>query len=447
MRAIGAIVALLLVCGTVPADEVAVTVYNGDLGVVSENRQLEFQESVGRLAFRDVPARIDAASVRFGILDTRQNVTILEQNYAYDLVKPEQLYQKYLDHDIELVDKEGRLYAGKLLAYGGGAVTLHEAGGRVKVVQLSNVTEVNFPSLPEGLITRPTLFWLYQSDFQGSVNCNVSYQTTGLDWAAEYVGVLAPDEKQLHLSGWGSINNRCGKTFKDATLKLVAGDIGRATPPPRRMAKSADMEMMAGAGFEEKEFFEYHLYTLPRKATLADNEIKQISLFEPAETPVEKIFVYRPERNPRNVEVALKFTNSASAGLGMPLPEGRVRIFKADDDGSLILLGEDRIQHTPKDEELKLRVGYAFDVVAEERLMDQNRITRQVEERQYEMELRNRKDEPVTIKVEKKLYGDWDVLEASHQYERKDASTLIFDVLVGAGETVIIRLKVRFNYQ
>jgi len=429
------------------ADEIAVTVYNSNLGVVSETRSLQFNKGVHQLAFRDVPSLIDASSVRFDLVGTGHNVAILEQNYAFDLVSPEQLYSKYVDNEIELIDKEGKLYTGTLLAYNSGAVTLREKSGRIKIVQMANVTEVIFPSLPEGLITRPTLFWRYTSDYEGQLDCKVGYQTSGMNWTAEYVGELSSDEKKLDLSGWASINNTSGKTYKDATLKLVAGDIHRVLPePPRGLMKTFAMAgEAAGKGFEEKAFFEYHLYTLPRKATLANKEIKQISLFEPAETDVEKVFIYKPERNPKNVEVAIKFQNSVKTGLGLPLPAGRVRLFKADDDGSLILLGEDRIEHTPKDEELTIKVGYAFDIAAEERLMNQTRISKQVEERDYEIELRNRKEQAVTIEVEKKLFGFWEIVESNFSYTKKDANTLLFEIPVGAGETVVLKYKVRFT--
>ncbi len=178
-----------------------------------------------------------------------------------------------------------------------------------------------------------------------------------------------PTKRALDLSGWASIDNTSGKTFKDATLKLIAGDIHRAEiliRGGRGYEQKLSMADMGSAGFEEKAFFEYHLYTLPRKATIADKETKQISLFEPASTGVEKIYVFRPEKDAKKVEVDIKFTNSKETGLGMPLPAGRVRMFKADDDGSMILLGEDMIDHTPKNEEVKMRVGYAFDIVAED---------------------------------------------------------------------------------
>ena len=447
MRFKAVILALLILPATLMADDLAVTVYNNNLGVVNETRSLEFKKGINRLEFKDVPSAIDASSVRFDIVGGG-DVTILEQNYAYDLVSPDQLYKKYVDREIELIDKDGRLYAGMLLAANAGAVTLKEISGRVKVILLENITEVNFPELPEGLITRPTLFWRYNSGIDGKRDAIVSYQTASMSWSAEYVGFLDSEEKTLGLSGWASITNNSGKTYKDATLRLVAGDIHRAQQPSFRGGRS-DMMMeaksLSTAGFEEKAFFEYHLYTLPRKATLANREEKQISLFEPAETGVKKQYTYNPDRDNDRVSVKIVFTNSKQAGLGQPLPAGRVRLFKADDDGTLILLGEDFVEHTPSDEEVKLTVGKAFDIVAEQRLMDQQRISQRVEEQSWEVELRNRKDEAITVKVEKNLWGDWTLLNSSLTGTKKDVNTLLFDVPVPAQDTTVLSFRVRIN--
>jgi hypothetical protein len=430
------------------ATDVAVTVYNNNLGVISETRSLDITKGTNRLAFTDVPALIDAASVRVELPNSKNRLTILEQNYAYDLVSPEQMYQKYIDEQIEIVDEDGNLYTGKLLAYNSGAITLLDASGKVKIVSASKVTEVNFPALPEGLITRPTLFWLYNSNADGKLDLRVGYQTGGMSWNAEYVGVLNENETSLGLSGWSSINNQSGKRYENATLKLIAGDISRATQREPRYERKMTLSAMAPdeAGFEEKQFFEYHMYTLPRKATVADKEIKQISLFDPATASVKKAYVYKPEENAKQVAVAVKFKNSQQTGLGMPLPAGRVRLFKADTDGSMVLLGEDLISHTPKDEEVDLKVGYAFDIAAAERLMTQTRISDRVEEREYEVEFRNHKKEAVTISVEKKLWGTFEVLQADFQYKKKDANTLTFDVSVGADQSVVVKYKVRFTY-
>jgi len=438
--------ALLIIPAMLWAEDISVTVYNSNLGVISEKRTLKFEKGIGSLAFRDVPALIDANSVGFTVEGNR-NISILEQNYAYDLVSPDKMYQKYIDKDIELIDKEGKLYSGTLLAYSGGAVTIKEKSGRIKIVLLANVSEVNFPNLPDGLITQPTLFWKYSSDFSGDVNCEVGYSTSGIGWSAEYVGLLDPNETQLDLSGWAAIENNSGKTYADATLKLVAGDIHRAQPQGypvadgyvRTMAKAEE------GGFQEKAFFEYHLYTLPRKATVADREIKQISLFEPAVAKVSKIFRYRPEYSAKAVEVAIRFNNSKTTGLGMPIPAGRVRIFKADDDGSRILLGEDWIEHTPKDEEMTLVVGNAFDIAAESRTMNQTRVTQYIEDQELEIELRNRKETPVTIEVSKKLYGFWEILDSNFEYKKKDANTIEFKIPVNANQTVVVKYKVRYT--
>lgn len=449
MRFLLSLTVLALCAVMAQAADVAVTVYNNNLGVISETRSLDIKKGTNRIAFTDVPALIDAASVRVELPNGKSRLTILEQNYAYDLVSPEQMYQKYIDEQIEIVDENGKLYTGKLLAYNGGAITLLDPSGKVKIVSASKVTEVNFPALPEGLITRPTLFWLYNSNADGKLDLRVGYQTSGMSWNAEYVGVLNESETSLGLSGWSSINNQSGKTYENATLKLIAGDISRATQREPRYERKMTLSAMAlddEAGFEEKQFFEYHMYTLPRKATVADKEIKQISLFDPATASVRKAYVYKPEQNQKQVAVAVKFKNSQQTGLGMPLPAGRVRLFKADTDGSMVLLGEDLISHTPKDEDVDLKVGYAFDIAAEERLMTQTRISDRVEEREYEVEFRNHKKEAVTISVEKKLWGSFEVLQANFQYKKKDANTLLFDVAVGADQTVVVKYKVRFTY-
>ena len=447
MNTIKFLAAMLILPTVLFAEDISVTVYNSNLGVISETRKLKFDKGTGSLAFRDVPAYIDANSVGFTVRGDR-NISILEQNYAFDLVSPDKMYQKYIDKEIELIDKEGKLYSGTLLAHSGGAVTIQEKSGRIKIVLLSHVVEINFPSLPDGLITRPTLFWKYSSDFSGEVDCEVGYQTGGLSWSAEYVGLLDAKEKQLDLSGWAAINNTSGKTYTEAKLKLVAGDIHRARQPRSRefdyMAKGI---ATAEEGFQEKAFFEYHLYTLPRAATMADKEIKQISLFEPATAKVNKIFRYQPDIHAMAVQVAIRFTNSQATGLGMPLPAGRVRIFKADDDGSRILLGEDWIKHTPKDEELTIVVGNAFDIAAEERTMNQVRVSQKIEDRDMEIELRNRKDTPITVEVSKNLYGFWEILSTNFEYKKKDANTVEFQIPVGANQTAVVKYKVRYTYR
>ena len=449
MRKAVVLLVVVLLGSTISAADIAVTVYNDNLGVVNEIRSLDFKSGIGQLSFTDVPALIDASSVRFDLVGGGKSVTILEQNYAYDLVGPEQMYAKYIDKQIEMTDEKGNIYKGTLLSYSGGSAIIREESGRVKIVSLGKITEVNFPVLPEGLITRPTLLWKYNSSTSGKQNCNVSYQTSGMSWTAEYVGVLNPTENQIGLSGWSSITNNSGKTYENAKLKLIAGTINRAQRP-MMYAKGRTTEMFAdglaaSAPFEEKAFFEYHMYTLPRNATLADKEQKQISLFDPAKGAVAKEFLYRPSADAKAVKVMVKLKNSKESGLGMPLPAGRVRMFKADTDGMLVLLGEDQIEHTPKDDSLKVDIGTAFDITAEEKTMNITRVSNNVEERDFEIELRNRKSEGVTVRVEKDLWSYWEVLSSSLPWKKQDAQLVSVSVPIKANEVVTLKMKVRFT--
>ena len=182
-------------------DDVSVTVYNSNLGVIFETRELGFLKGSGRLSFVDVPSKIDATSVGFELVDKNKSAVILEQNYAYDLVSPEKIYARYIDQNIDLFDKEGNIFSGTLVSYAGGAFVLKDESGKIQIVRTEQIVNSNFPKLPEGLITRPTLFWLYHSDFSGKADCRVSYQTAGMNWSAEYVGILSEDENSLDLTG------------------------------------------------------------------------------------------------------------------------------------------------------------------------------------------------------------------------------------------------------
>jgi hypothetical protein len=272
--------------------------------------------------------------------------------------------------------------------------------------------------------------------------------TRGMNWHAEYVGVVSDDEKMLDLAAWVSVENNSGATFKDAKLKLVAGDVNIIQPQPRgmgRMDKAMYGDMAAEPGFEEKAFFEYHLYTLPRTTSLASNEIKQISLFEPATTPVTKKYVYEGSSGGKDIKVNLQFVNSKQNGLGMPMPAGKVRIMKRDTDGSMEFIGENMIEHTPRDEKLELYMGNAFDLVGERTVKDSRKISSYTQEQDIEIKLRNRKeDEAVEIIVRERIYSrDWKILKSNFEYEKTDARTLEFKIPVKPGEEVVLSYTVR----
>jgi hypothetical protein len=435
--------------------EVSVTIYNQDLGLVKDVRELQFQKGRSIIKFTDVAARIDPTSVHFKPVNPSDRVSILEQNYQYDLVSSTKILQKYLDREIELFarsagsEAEGKSYKGRLLSYSSDNVTLQEPQGAIRVVRLDEVRDLYFPTLPEGLITKPTLVWLLDSQVKGKRKAEVSYLTGGINWHAEYVAVVDQRDENLELAAWVSIDNRSGATYEEAKVKLIAGEVHRVREErmPPRLAKGMVYDMAAGAPqFEEKAFFEYHLYTLLRPATIKDNEIKQVSLFPSTEVKVEKIFTYDGARDEKKVRVELEFENSEGAGLGMPLPKGKIRVYKEDVDKALEFVGEDRINHTPKNEKVRVFLGNAFDIVGERKKIDFKKIRDDITEESYQIKLRNHKEEAIEVVVVEHLYAytEWEIREATHSYEKKDAGTIEFKIRLAPDEEVVLSYTVRY---
>ncbi|MFH1144564.1 MAG: DUF4139 domain-containing protein [Candidatus Eisenbacteria bacterium] len=430
--------------------EVSLTVYNNDLGLVRDVREIVVPEELGWVQFREVPALIDPTSVHLEAVDGRP-LEVVEQNFRYDLVSPDRILERYLDSEIQVVLEDERLFEGHLLSAQGNTLVLGGAapGAGVTILSRDKVTDIRFPALPEGLITRPTLAWLLGTPRAGARQVEVSYLTSGFEWHAEYVALVDAEETGLNLSGWVSVANRSGAAYPDADLQLVAGDVRRVSNRPVPMGKGMVMDqeaLMARApGFEEESFFEYHLYTLGRPTTLLDNETKQIALFVPADAKVEKRYEANPRRDAQRVRVVLEMENSSANGLGMPLPQGVVRVYKRDTRERLQFIGEDHIAHTPRDEQVRVFIGHAFDIVAERIERDMRRIGSRVHEVDVEIEVRNRKAEPVTVILQEDLYGFWEILSSSLPYEKKSATQIEFNAPVWAGETLTVAYTVRYT--
>ena len=460
---ITALVVLVLVSSAHAADEqegVAVTVYNGGYGVVRELRELDIGVD-GRVQFTDVATAIDATTVHFKSL-TDPAAKLLEQNYQYDLVSADKLLQKYIDQPIEVVCP-GKTYEGTLLSFDRGQLVLKEEAGITMVQRPDNVRDIRFKVLPEGLITRPTLVWLVATEQPGEHMAEVTYQTGGLNWHAEYVLVLAENDTAGDISGWVSIQNNSGKRYEDAKMKFIAGDVRRIQPQRASGRVRAEMLKMAApaAPMEEKAFFEYHMYTLPRPSTVADSEVKQLEMFTPVHgMEIDKKFLYHPlgqfrwdygnRYNDRGfgvssykkVHVFIEFRNGEENKLGIPLPAGKVRVYKQDpDDSALEFIGEERIDHTPRDEDLSLRIGNAFDVVGERRQTNfRVENARNWMQESVEIKVRNHKKQDIVVRIKEPLYRwkTWTIAASSHEYEKLDSRTVAFDVPVKAdGETVV----------
>ncbi|MFH1863087.1 MAG: DUF4139 domain-containing protein [bacterium] len=435
------VVATMACCQS--SQEVSVTVYNQNLGLVKETRSVEVQKGPFQIEITDVAAQIDPTSVHLSLSGAR----ILDQDFEYDLVSRSRLLERYLDQPIEVFTEHGELFSGKLLSASASELILLSAEGKVQIVAPDAVRDLRLGELPGGLRTRPTLVWSLIGDKTGKQAAELSYLTQGMTWHAEYVAVTVEKADRLELSSWVSIENRSGATYKNAKLKLMAGDV-RVLPQGiptdgGRQAIFAEMAAKGAPSFEEKAFFEYHLYTLSRPTTLKDRQTKQISLFEPAAVSAQREYIYDSQKDPKQVQVNLVFKNEKKAGLGLPLPAGKVRVYQKDDDGSLEFVGEDRIEHTPEDEEVRLVVGSAFDVAAEREMTDVKRISERVREETLRIKLRNHKQERIEITVVEKIWGDWEIVEKSHEYTKKNASTIEFKVPVEAGKETVVTYRVQ----
>jgi hypothetical protein len=428
--------------------DLRITVYNSNLGLVSDQRSLEMPSGQGTVEITDVPAQIDPTSVHLKPL--KGSAEVLEQNFQYDLANPDRILERYLDQPVEAVVKEGSLKSGNLLSFDGTSLVLRGADGAVSLVTREQIVDLRFPKLPEGLRTRPTLVWLMQSSQGGATPVELSYLTGGLNWHAEYVAVSNETDTSMDLSAWISLENTSGASYPDAELQLIAGEVQRVQPPQPILMRGGRNEaaMMApmSKGFEEESFFEYHLYTLDRRTTIADRETKQVSLFPTATTPVKKLYEYNGQRDAKKVRVVLETKNSKELGLGMPLPAGKVRVYKKDSRGDLQFVGEDQIDHTPKDEKVRLGVGSAFDVVGERKELAVDQISDRVQDRTIEVRIRNHKTEKVQVVVQENFYGDWKILSSSLPGVKKDAATAEFLLDVAPDQEVVLNLKVRTQY-
>lgn len=459
VKVIWMLVCVLIIAGACNAqgeEGTGLTIYNDNFAVVRQAKQMGFEAGINTVKFTDVASAIDPTSVNFKCLSAPGAISILEQNYEYDLVNAQSLLKRYIDRDVTVIiggagaDAARELH-GKLLATVGGEYILASDTGGIEVINGSRVEEISLTELPEDLVTRPTLVWLASAKKAGEELCQVTYTTEQINWKADYSAVLSDNESSLDFSGWVTIDNKSGATYKDAALKLIAGDVRRIKEPGPVMwdgytGGRAMMSMDKEAGFEEKAFMEYHLYTLGRKSTINNNQVKQIEFIEPATgVAAKKLFIYDRQENQEKIQVKIEFKNTEENKLGIALPKGKVRVFKKDPaDENLEFVGEDEIDHTPRKEKLSLYIGNAFDIVPEYKLLDSKHGKRSRTET-HQVELRNRKDTPVEVCVDEKFmkWANWQITDNSHGFEKYDAYTARFKVKIAADSTETVTYTVR----
>ena len=426
--------------------EVAVTIYNGDLALIREMREFTLTVGTQTLLLPNVSGKLRPETVHLAFPGGVE-FSLLEQNFDYDLVSSDKLLEKFIGKQVRIVDDEHEQeFTGELLSVAGGRV-IRTADGQIL---LNPQGRVELPEgAAEGLLLRPTLSWLLWAESASRQLGEISYLSSGLTWKADYVLMLNPDDTQGDLEGWVSISNYSGTTYSDAKLKLVAGDVNVVKPqaPPAPVMRNMKMAAeSAPAGFEEEEFFEYHLYDLQRPTTLRNNQLKQVGLLTANGVPLKKILEYNGIAG-GDVRVKMELKNEEAAGMGMPLPAGTVRLFKADKSGSAQFIGEDRIDHTPKDETLKLFVGNAFDIKGETTRTEYTDLKKGYES-SYRVMLKNHKEhEDVVVTVPVRVGGDWKMLKSSHEYTDKDAFTKIFEIPVEAGGEAELTFSFRVTWR
>jgi hypothetical protein len=444
--------------------ELNVTVYNSDIALVRDVRNVKLPDGSFDLHFMDIAATINPATVHFRSLSEPSRVSVLEQNYEYDLLEPDKLLRKYVGRDVTLVrtvqqggtTREEEVKA-RLLSYNNGPV------GQIgkEIVTGMHADHMRFPELPDNLYSRPTMIWTLQNGGTTQHRVEASYLASKLAWNADYVLTVGRDDKAADLDGWVTLTNGSGTSFRNARLQLVAGDLNRvrqAIAEKRFDRARQEMDLAAAAPMAQEAFSEYHLYTLGRKTTINNSETKQVSMLTGSGVPVQKRYVvdgqefyYRNVQHPGApikdvVQVFYQFKNEEKAGLGMPMPAGVVRVYQADSKGGVQFAGEDRIGHTPKDETLKLKIGNAFDVVCERSQADFQKIATNVYEMTYEITLRNHKSAPITVEVNEPIGGTWRMMTSSHEWKKSAAWAAQFSVPVAQDGTATLKYRVRVTY-
>ncbi len=453
-----------------------ITVYNQGFGLVKETRVFNLTEGRQNVSLKNVPSLIEPTSVGFKNLTATSAFSILEQNYQYDLISPEAILNKSVGQRIRFIrtmgqqkeQLEGILLSAPVAIINAGnggqptynGMVIRTDDGRIV---LDPTGEIEVIKMPEGLISVPTLVWDIESERAGDRTVELSYITQGLSWNADYVLTLDGTGKS-DLQGWVTLNNSCGTTFTNAKLKLLAGDVQRAQNRGEveslALADGVRFKAARAPAFQEESLFEYHLYTLQRPATLKNKETKQISFLEGHQVPVTKKLILDAMLGFNNFypgegqvgtgdlkpQVRLEFTNDKASGLGMPLPKGKIKVYQRDSEGSVQLLGEDQIDHTPRDERLSLVMGRSFDVVGNRVRTNFSRIGSSSVSESFTIEVRNRKETPETVHVYERHWGDWRITKKNQDFIKLDANTADFVVMLKAGEVKSVTYTVETRW-
>jgi hypothetical protein len=445
---------------------VSLTIYNQNFGVVKDVREVQLKDGINYLRFEDVAAKIDPTSVSFRSLTAPNAVAVQEQNYQYDLLNTNTILAKSVGKRVKFkqflptgaVEFSGILLnpPASIVSNVNGRQSTVEQGLVVKTdngVVLNPSGQIELAELPAGLISKPSLLWKLDCNKSGRHQSEISYQTSDINWRCDYVFVVNDDNSSTDLTSWVTLENQSGASYKDASLKLMAGDVNRVVglvEPRYGQSNDKSLGMIAAKRqqFQENAFAEYHLYTLQGKTDVNDKETKQLTLFSANDVPSKKRFIFESNgQEGENLEVntKLEIENKESNHLGMPMPKGKIRVYQRDKDGALEFIGEDAINHTARDEKIRVYLGDAFDVVAERHQTGVQRISNHLQKESYIIKIRNHKKTAVEVTATEHAYGDWKILSSGQPYAKKDSNTFEFTLKVPANGDVEVAYEVQLK--
>lgn len=433
--------------------EVAVTIYNENLALIKDQRKLPLKRGASALAFRDVSAKMRAETALLRSLSSPGSLSVVEQNFNFDLLTPQKMLEKYVGRQVSIVRMNPATgietkESAEILSVNNGVVM--KIGDRIETGMPGRIV---YPDVPANLRDRPTLVMALDNNGAQQQDVELSYLTGGLSWKADYVVELNAADDKLDISGWVTLGNTSGTTYRNAKLQLVAGDVHQVLQRIEVSGSAvkrldAPQAMMAKKAMAEESLFEYHLYTLDRPTTIAENQTKQVALLTASGVPARKELLlagsdyyyqssYGDLGQKMKIGVFVEFDNKEASHLGMPLPKGVVRVYKKDGAGNAQFIGEDSVDHTPKNEKVRLKLGEAFDVTADKKQTDFKKLAGTgkyiyVFESAYELVLKNAKKEAVVVTVQEPMPGDWQVLSSSHPYTKSASNTAVWKISVPA---------------
>jgi hypothetical protein len=415
-------------------------------------RTIELPRGRSTVTIPQVAAEIDPTSVRIQSLTAPEELSILEQRYTYDIVTGNLILAGYLNQDIQLIIGDSDIpVTGRLLHADRDQLTLQLEDGRVEIIRREVIQRISLPALPEDLVMTPTLTWLLDNNRKAGMHrLEITYLTGGLTWHAEYTALMNETNTEMTLSGWATIDNRSGATYDNASITLVAGDPNRVSSPQPMMARKSMMQLEranAAPQFNEQNLFEYHTYTLDRRATIVDKASVQLTLFKDTTGNISKQYVYDGMMAPQGVQTRIRFQNKENMGFGKPIPRGTIRLYQQDAQGKPQFVGEDRVKDLPRDETVYLTVGRAFDLAGERIQTNSRALSKRSREEQIRVVLRNHTDEDVSIRVVEHLNNQtWSISESSNPYERLNAHTIEFNVPVQTDGEVEVTYTVLYRW-